>query len=815
MASAASMPAYLLPGVPVHQPSHLEGDASLATEILPGPPSLVSAQQSTQKRDPRKSTINLSYLPPSDPGSTYSGLMHGTALISQDLEGSRTKRTRVDKSSTTGRAQRASARHQNGALSTSLGPALQFESPTPTKITPTETDVEMIIDDEATFSRSTSSLNILEPSTASRSKRKEKGKGKDTEPAVVKIKEEPKSISLLSPEPPVNVNPPRKPAPSFLASLVHHVETSIPTEFQLPEDVRNFFKDVGTGPKGAYVDTSEIKQPRLNRHGQLEDREPHRLRDRNGYPVLCFRCGTSALPSGLAAAPVSKRARRSTYKFTGQEGWKSMISCDYCNLHWHLDCLDPPLPSMPLFNKKWMCPNHAERVLPSKRRIPKQNAPPLEITAPRQFNNGNVEVIQPEAASIQPTNKLTVDEVLINGRRYRVPERILVLDFWSKINAIRNPLSKELDNNGSGLSSPLTSLSSLEDLDEPLESRTPDPEAIRVAQALCLFKAGQGSISQKSGKKTIDVAVQTGDELDTSLRTRATRGGRLQSTNKRLPIKSSPINGAIKSAPAQSVKSPNAPISTHTTRRKRSSVQITAESSTRELRSRSKNDLTLTSASPRNSQRRAEDSGQESIVHDSASSMLAPHAQPTLSAIKPINIKVEESDLSPLIASVSSSDIVQSLPAIPAKPATIIVRRTRSRRSLQKEPDEGRKVDREKRGRKRKERDDEMATERSEPETLSANTQKSDPEKRDNAERVEKVKKRVAKVSSSRQGQNLSVTSTIPPSASTLSTNIPSAPTTPSLKIRLPPRLGNTRTQNGSPKVAGAISSTTDTPSKL
>lgn len=101
-----------------------------------------------------------------------------------------------------------------------------------------------------------------------------------------------------------------------------------------------------------------------SRHGQLEDRDPHRLRDRNGAPVLCFQCGTSALPGGLAATvPAAKRARRATSKVAVPETWKDIVSCDYCNLHWHLDCLDPPLPTIPLFNKKWMCPNHAERVL--------------------------------------------------------------------------------------------------------------------------------------------------------------------------------------------------------------------------------------------------------------------------------------------------------------------------------------------------------------------------------------------------------------------------------------------------------------------
>lgn len=142
---------------------------------------------------------------------------------------------------------------------------------------------------------------------------------------------------------------------------------------------------VATGPKGNYLDSSGIKPPRLkwlystqhtfvamdwhccySRHGQLEDRDPHRLRDRNGGPILCFQCGLSALPSSLSASvPAAKRTRRSTSKASTPDTWKSIISCDYCNLHWHMDCIDPPLLTLPPFNKKWMCPNHAERVLVS------------------------------------------------------------------------------------------------------------------------------------------------------------------------------------------------------------------------------------------------------------------------------------------------------------------------------------------------------------------------------------------------------------------------------------------------------------------
>jgi hypothetical protein len=32
--------------------------------------------------------------------------------------------------------------------------------------------------------------------------------------------------------------------------------------------------------------------------------------------------------------------------------------------------------------------------------------------------------------------KVLADEVMINGRRYRIPERVIRLDFWKRINGI-------------------------------------------------------------------------------------------------------------------------------------------------------------------------------------------------------------------------------------------------------------------------------------------------------------------------------------------------------------------------------------------
>ena len=98
MASVESVPAYMLPGVPIAQPSHLEGDASMATEILPGPPPLASVQQTGQPRkDHRKTVTVISYLPTSDPGTTYAGHMAGPLAPAAETEGPRRKRARLER----------------------------------------------------------------------------------------------------------------------------------------------------------------------------------------------------------------------------------------------------------------------------------------------------------------------------------------------------------------------------------------------------------------------------------------------------------------------------------------------------------------------------------------------------------------------------------------------------------------------------------------------------------------------------------------------------------------------------------------------
>lgn len=137
--------------------------------------------------------------------------------------------------------------------------------------------------------------------------------------------------------------------------------------------------------RGGYVDTTYYKQPRLGyalplslytqyshitrRSGLGEERDPYRLKDGKGSIILCFKCGTSAISGDDAASSStsistsSKRPRRASVLANTTEHWKPIVSCDYCSLHWHLDCLDPPLIHLPPIHKKWKCPNHASNVL--------------------------------------------------------------------------------------------------------------------------------------------------------------------------------------------------------------------------------------------------------------------------------------------------------------------------------------------------------------------------------------------------------------------------------------------------------------------
>lgn len=848
MATTASLPAYSLPGVTVYQPPHLEGNAELATEILPGPPSSAAAQQTALKRDPKKPSVAYSYLPPSDPGSTYSGLTHGT-LIGQDLEGPHSKRSRIDKG--TGRAQRASARNQGAHNSPSMDllPHIDFPPHASSQSFQLESDSGPLnADKEASDSRSNSSLNLLDPPAAAvpapvgRPKRKDKGKAKEVDNPPLRVKEEPKSFSLHTPDVPnpnnllfnedhcsscrsygslvycdgcprafhfwcldpplegvdddrnapwycstcmARKHPPRRGPPSLLSGLIYQLQTINPVEFQLPEDIRTYFKDVGSGPRGTYIDSSEIKPPRLNRHGQLEDRDPYRLRDRNSGPVLCFQCSRSSLPDSLTTTttPAAKRARRSTSQPDFSDAGKSIVSCDYCNLHWHLDCLDPPLLTLPQLNKKWMCPNHAERVMPLKRRIPKQHTAPIEITKPREYNNGNIEVIPSQLSSAAPTRNVVMDEVLINGRRYRVPERFIILDFWNKLNKWDEHLTKEGDL-ASGTSSPLTSLSSLEEEEDHMMSNSArahrEIDEISAAQLLCNLSHARRPERSHSYNNNGPVA----SKLDRGTQTDQDPPKPLPTKNKVGRPRKHPIfpeavtNGAASKRASESTATSSS-VTISAVRRRRASQNVNPESSTRELRSRSRNhnnDTPLTSISSRSSLRQADDSSKDNL---STSGTIQDVSKPGI-----VNVKLEE------IEGPSFSGFLFASPSTGAKTKPI---RT-PRQTKQKEPDGSSKDTKEKRGRKRKVRDDELpvseATNGAAPIDHRHSSKKGKEEKVDKTDKSDQVPRKSTRTPARHVHGQLQVTQETTPISTSTPPHSPSLSITPSLKIRLP-RLSN------------------------
>ena len=114
------------------------------------------------------------------------------------------------------------------------------------------------------------------------------------------------------------INKPTITSKPFLA-LLNAVSNENPVEFELP-------KDINLPEKFPYTWkwSTDEKRQRL---------------DVDSRQVLCYICGRS-----------------------GRAG--PLVSCDFCPLSFHLDCLDPPLSEIP--RDVWMCPNHVETFLDTK-----------------------------------------------------------------------------------------------------------------------------------------------------------------------------------------------------------------------------------------------------------------------------------------------------------------------------------------------------------------------------------------------------------------------------------------------------------------
>lgn len=103
-----------------------------------------------------------------------------------------------------------------------------------------------------------------------------------------------------------------------------------PKQFDLPVDMTEPFPFPGTER------VEQIKNGRRVKNKRLIELDVH---------------GCVPLPAKLCYA-CSKSCKKAP-----------LISCDYCTLFFHQDCLDPPMTALPA--GRWMCPNHPQHFIVS------------------------------------------------------------------------------------------------------------------------------------------------------------------------------------------------------------------------------------------------------------------------------------------------------------------------------------------------------------------------------------------------------------------------------------------------------------------
>ncbi|KAI8605671.1 hypothetical protein EDD21DRAFT_363053 [Dissophora ornata] len=219
------------------------------------------------------------------------------------------------------------------------------------------------------------------------------------------------------------LHPPRPHPDGIFKGLLDDIDRRDPKSFSLPAEIRTYFKGVETNSDGEYVDTLDYKPSERGPGSRLQGshgsssatEDPLQIRDKHGGIRICFHCNKSAY------------------------GGKMMISCEHCPLHWHLDCLNPPLASRPPTTRKWMCPNHADHVLPRRRRK-RRDAVPVQAEDPFAPNDGDIEIIEETLPLLSRAARVKASLISDpTGALFRIPERSIKLGFLEKCQRLQQP----------------------------------------------------------------------------------------------------------------------------------------------------------------------------------------------------------------------------------------------------------------------------------------------------------------------------------------------------------------------------------------
>lgn len=113
---------------------------------------------------------------------------------------------------------------------------------------------------------------------------------------------------------------------------------------------------------------------------------------------------------------------------------RAIIPCSACPLHWHIDCLDPPL-TLPPVLKTWRCPAHVDDVLvevpglaPAHRFRRLKGYQAIAPALSRGLrNNGHIEIDWTD--ELGEPDRSGWPDPLSFGRNYKLPAKGVVLDF--------------------------------------------------------------------------------------------------------------------------------------------------------------------------------------------------------------------------------------------------------------------------------------------------------------------------------------------------------------------------------------------------
>jgi ribosomal protein L37AE/L43A len=149
----------------------------------------------------------------------------------------------------------------------------------------------------------------------------------------------------------------------IFSDLLYEFQFLNPRAFQLPKSIRDQYENIFTHPiTGSYMDDREVEiiPVQGNTNSRITRRSNENLKlystvastsasleEVNKQLATCFRCSRTDFKLSQTSFMNSHSVPSLNKGGNIQSQRSEIIQCDFCLLNWHLDCLDPPLASIP------------------------------------------------------------------------------------------------------------------------------------------------------------------------------------------------------------------------------------------------------------------------------------------------------------------------------------------------------------------------------------------------------------------------------------------------------------------------------------